>query len=155
MTIDIRFTGKGLNPNDHLSNLAPKPFWFRGVYTKTIEGILQSLKVYDKKKQAEFWGLNGFAAKKAGRHISWQNDQILWWDEKPMDRHGPDYQDFLDELYGACYAQDPYFRLVLQETADEELDHSIGNTDPEFTILTKDEFLSRLRILRELTKTAP
>lgn len=148
--IDIRYTGKGLDRSEILSNLADKPFTFRGIKTATIEGVLQSLKVYDVQQQAEFWGMKGFRAKKAGRHINWQDDQILWWNETPIDRHGEEYQLLLDELYGQCYAQCQPFRQVLLDARDAELDHTIGNTDPERTILTVDEFLSRLRILQQL-----
>lgn len=151
--IDIRFTGKGESIFDMLSNLAPKPFVFKGVRTRTIEGVLQSFKVYDPISQSRLWAMNGFEAKKAGRHINWQADQILWWNQQPIDRHGEAYQDLLDELYASCYSQCALFREALTASESNELDHTIGNTDPQFTILTKVEFLSRLTTLRELAKS--
>lgn len=152
MEINIRYGSN--TPYDILSNLAFKPFKFRGVEALTIEGILQSLKVYSVEGQAEFWRMSGWDAKKAGRLINWWDSQILWWDEKPIDRHGPEYQDLLDELYGECYAQSEEFRFALEQIVkpNDVLTHTIGNVDPEKTILTQDEFLSRLHILRDIKK---
>ncbi len=150
MIKDIRFTGKNIDEFEILSNLAPKPFIFRGKQTRTVEGILQSVKVFDLKKQAEFWMMDGFTAKRAGRNIKWQDSQVLWWNEQPIDRHGFEYQDFLDELYATCYAQCSDFRLALQRSKGYELQHTIGNVDPERTILTVDEFIGRLQALQTL-----
>lgn len=147
--LDIRYTGVD-DAAGLLSNLATKPFMFRGCYTLTIEGVLQSLKVYDVEQQQAFWTMKGFAAKKAGRGIIWQTSQILWWNQQPIDRHGEDYQDFLDELFAQCYSQNQQFRDALAAVRGIELQHTIGNVDPERTILTVDEFLDRLKVLQSL-----
>ena len=147
--LNIRYNGTD-DSEGLLSNLATKPFVFRGRYTQTIEGVLQSLKVYDPIEQSQFWSMNGFTAKKAGRVINWYDSQILWWDAKPIDRHGEEYQMLLDELYGQCYAQNSSFRQALADTKQYEFQHTIGSIDKERTILTIDEFISRLEVLRML-----
>lgn len=146
--IDIRF---GTNPTfDVLSNLADKPFVFEGDRFRSIESLLQSLKVADINEQRDFWRRSGLYAKKHGRKIDWWTYRTLWWKGVPLDRDGDEYQLFLDRVYGKCYAQNAVFRAVLASTGDRELQHSIGTVDQERTILTRSEFLDRLVILRDL-----
>ena len=153
MAIDIHFGKSG--QFDVLSNLADKWFTFDGVQVRTIESVLQAIKIYDQDKQAEFWDKNGFWCKKAGRNVNWWDSRVLWWKGQPMDRDGEEYQEFLDRLYGAAYAQCQEFRDALVATCEQEMQHSIGTVDQERTILTVDEFLDRLYILRTVALKKP
>ena len=146
--IDIHFTK---SPEEYriLSNLADKPFTFDGHWSRSLEGVLQSLKASDEEIQYQLMSLSGIGAKKAGSSLIWQNTQILWWNGQPYDRHGPEYQELLDRLFGMCFAQSVAFRNALRQTKGMTLEHSIGRVDPYETILTRDEFLSRLKTLQE------
>lgn len=138
-----------------LSNLADKRFVFDGEHIRSLECVLQSIKIVDADEQAKFWQQPGFWCKKMGRKLPWQGSRLLWWKGVPMDRDGEEYQAFLDRLYGAVFTQHEKFREALVLSGDQELTHSIGSTDPEFTILTQEEFLSRLRMLRDLAIKKP
>lgn len=133
-----------------LSNLADKRFFFDGELVYSIEAVLQSIKLMHEPEQAQFWQKPGFWCKKAGRKIPWQGSRVLYWKGKPMDRDGEDYQDFLDRLYAACFASCKPFRDALVASGDQELTHSIGTVDQEFTILTQKEFLDRMVTLRQM-----
>lgn len=138
-----------------LSNLADKPFIFDHERIRSLECVLQSIKIMDSTEQSLYFDRPGSWCKKFGRKIPWDQCRILWWKGNPMDRDGEEYQDFLDRLYGACFAQCEEFRRALIATGDQELLHSIGTADPEFTILTRDEFLTRLYILRDVANKNP
>lgn len=148
MAIDIDWRVD--DENRILSNLAEKRFTFRGERVNSIEAVLQSIKIQDPAEQATFWQAPGFWCKKMGRKLPWQQTRLLWWKGVPMDRDGQDYQDFLDELFVACYMECPKFKEALIISRDHELTHSIGSTDQDFTILTQQEFLDRLNGLRDL-----
>lgn len=135
-----------------LSNLADKRFFFDGELIYSIESVLQSIKIVDEAEQAVYWTRSGIWCKKAGRKIPWQGSRVLFWKGKPMDRDGEDYQDFLDQLYAACFADCKPFRAALAATGDEELTHSIGTVDQEHTILTQREFLCRLNTMRQVAQ---
>ena len=146
--IDIHFT-KSNGEYKVLSNLADKPFSIDGHWSRSIEGVLQSFKTHDPELQYQLMEMSGLAAKKAGSTLIWQNTQILWWNGKPYDRHGPEYQELLDRVFGMCYAQSVAFRNALRQTRGMALEHSIGRVDPHETILTRLEFLTRLQTLRD------
>ncbi len=114
-----------------------------------MEGFLQSLKFQDLEKQAEICKLSCIKAKKSGRarNSAWQEKQRLWWRGKEIDRHGQEYQDLLDRAYNLLF-EDDGFREALLETEDENLTHSIGEKDPHKTVLTEEEFISRILSLR-------
>lgn len=135
-----------------LSNLADKRFVFDGEHILGLECVLQSIKIMDANEQAAFWQRPGMWCKKMGRKLPWQGTRLLWWKGVPMDRDGVEYQDFLDRLYAACFASNEAFRNALVATGDEELTHSIGTVDQEFTILTQKEFLDRLCTLRQVAQ---
>ena len=58
------------------------------------------------------------------------------------------YQDLLDRAFSALYTNEE-FSKVLNGTKGKLLDHSMGKTDLTLTILTIDEFCSRLHKLRD------
>lgn len=138
-----------------LSNLADKRFVFDGEHIRSVECVLQSIKIMDANEQAKFWQQPGFWCKKAGRNLPWQGSRLLWWKGVPMDRDGEEYQAFLDRLYGAVFVQCEKFREALVSSGAQELTHTIGSIDPVYTILTQEEFLTRLIMLRDLTKVNP
>lgn len=115
-----------------------------------MEGFLQSLKFDKPHIQVEVCKLVGFAAKKRGqaRTHTWQQVQKLWWQGKEFDRHGAEYQNLLDWAYRAMFEQNEGFRKALAATGNAGLTHSIGRTRPSETILTQQEFCSRLMNLR-------
>lgn len=68
-----------------------------------------------------------------------------------MIRHGEVYQDFLDEAYTQLYTQNADAQKALLDSGNEVLTHSIGKTTG--TILTRDEFCSRLMAIRTELQT--
>jgi hypothetical protein len=114
-----------------------------------MEGFLQSLKEPDPLIQKEICQLVGIEAKNWGNehNVAWKETQTLWWQGCEHDRHGVEYQELLDRAYAALF-QNNDFRKALAATAHEVLTHSIGKSDPFQTILTEEEFCSRLMKLR-------
>lgn len=140
--MDIRSSAS--HPAGTLSNMAAHRFTFRDRPASSMEGLLQSLKYPDVERQREIMGLAGKQARKAGASSDWQAAQRLFWQRQPLDRHGPAYQQLLDEAYSSLFAQNRRAREALLETGDAPLAHSLGSTDPRTTVLTAEEFTSRL-----------
>lgn len=146
--MDIR-SGKKY-PANALSNFAPHKFIFDGVECASMEGLLQALKFENPWIQEEVCSLVGRAAKQrgSGRNKYWQAQQILWWKGVAYDRHGDSYQELLDRAFNAL-ATNESFRRALIATQDAIITHSIGKRKKSETVLTKQEFCSRLMKLRE------
>ena len=138
-------------PGSALSNFSERAFEFDGVTCKSAEGLLQSLKFGDVVQQQSVCKLGGREAKSIGatRNDIWQSTQTLWWKGCPMSRQGKDYQVFLDTVYQTVVDQCEDFRDALLATGDADLTHSIGSSDPVTTVLTSEEFCSRLLHLRQ------
>jgi hypothetical protein len=113
-----------------------------------MEGFLQSLKVKDPEKQVQICALSGGEARGRGQRHIWNVDGFLYWRGEPIDRLSDAYQALLDRAYEALCAQSAKFRAALAASRDCDLKHSIGKDDPTETILTPQEFLSRLLRLR-------
>ncbi len=147
--MDIR-SGCGY-PLSALSNFPRHPFVLDGIACESMEGLLQALKFDKPHIQIEVCKLIGRAAKLRGqpRNRAWQSRQTLWWQGRPMDRHGKEYQEFLDRAYRALYVQNEGFRKALIATGDGVLRHSIGKNRESGTVLTEREFCSRLMKLRD------
>lgn len=141
--IDIGSEGYG-----ELSNFANYPFVIDGIQCGGMEGFLQSLKFSDPEKQARVCALHGVKAKYKGKKGKWWRDQNLHWMGQTFSRHSADYQNLLDRAFLALFEQSAEFRNALASTGEEELTHSIGKSDPSFTVLTEEEFISRLYNLR-------
>lgn len=151
MTIDIKASRPW--PSGALSNFAAHPFVFRGVECASMEGFLQSLKYRDPHEQRKVCALSGHPAKLRGSLTrAWQASQTLWWDGQPFSRHGQAYQDLLDEAYQALFSQNPAARDALLATGDRTLTHSIGEKRACLTVLTEDEFCTRLVNIRRQLK---
>jgi predicted NAD-dependent protein-ADP-ribosyltransferase YbiA (DUF1768 family) len=135
-------------PAGALSNFAAHAFTFDGVACASMEGLLQSLKIADPVEQARVCGLEGAVAQSVGRRYVWHVGGTLWWRGTAYDRLSDAYQALLDRAYQALYAQSKTFRDALAATESMQLTHSLGKDDPCETILTTEEFLSRLGRLR-------
>jgi len=138
-------------PSSALSNFAPHPFEVDGVKCNSMEGFLQSLKFKNSEMQEYVCTLVGKQAKFKGKGKRWYVSQTLWWRGKSIDRHGQEYQNLLDKAYSELYKNDGFKRALLA-TRDSSLTHSIGKKDSHHTVLTTQEFCSRLIKLRDNLK---
>lgn len=148
MTEVLDIKAKAPWPAGALSNFASHPFTFDGVGCASMEGLLQSLKIADPAEQERVCSLAGPVAQSVGRTHDWRVVGTLWWRGVPYDRLSDAYQALLDRAYQALYAQSKTFRDALAATETAQLTHSFGKDDPCETILTTEEFLSRLERLR-------
>ena len=134
-------------PSNALSNFAPHPFTIDGVYCCSMEGFLQSLKFSNPQMQEYVCTLVGKAAKFKGKDKKWWLKQTLYWRGKEYKRDSQEYQLLLNKAYNALYNNEG-FKKALLATQDASLTHSIGKSDIHKTVLTEQEFCSRLYKLR-------
>ena len=140
-------SGSGF-PSATLSNFAPHPFVIDGVECNSMEGFLQSLKFSNPEMQKEVCKLVGKAAKFKGKKKKWWRTQTLYWQGTEIPRDSEEYQTLLDRAFDAL-AQNNGFRAALLATGNSVLTHSIGKTKITETVLTRQEFCSRLTKIRE------
>lgn len=140
-------------PAGALSNFAHHPFVFRDIHCESMEGLLQSLKFKDPEMQKHICTLHGKKAKMSGKEKNWQKTQTLWWQGQPIKRSSKEYQQILDEAYGDLFSQNEKARNALLATNDATLTHSIGWHKKNDTVLTRQEFCSRLMNIRSELKT--
>lgn len=143
-------SGKGF-PSANLSNFSPHPFIFDGVECASMEGLLQSFKFKEPEMQKEVCKLVGKAAKFKGKKKKWWREQILFWQGQEFKRDSQEYQDLLDRAFDAL-ATNTSFQNALLATQNATLTHSIGKSKQSETVLTKQEFCSRLTKIREKLK---
>ena len=143
--MDIISTGK--YPAKALSNFAAYSFVVDGIKCNSMEGFLASLKFSSVHMQASICKLAGFLAKKKGNTINWQKNQILYWKGEKISRKSDKYQVLLDKAFESLFCN-VKFRKALKNSGNVILKHTIGKTDKTETLLTKDEFCSRLMTLR-------
>ena len=145
--MDIGNTNKGVA--GRLSNFTPRPFVFDGKDCNSMEGLLQGFKFEKVHIQETVLLLTGFAAKKrgSGKNKHWQERQILWWDGVAYPRRSKEYQMLLDFAYEALYTNEK-FKKDFHATNMALLTHSIGHNKQSLTVLTENEFCSRLHRLR-------
>jgi len=144
--MDIGSNNKGAA--GRLSNFTPRPFVFRGIACASAEGVLQGLKFKDPNIQKHCCTLVGFKAKKYGAKKNWQTTQTLWWQGNPIKRDSDEYQSLLDDLFDALYTGNKKAKKTLLSTGKANLTHSIGRSKKAETVLTKQEFCSRLMKIR-------
>ena len=135
-----------------LSNFTPRPFMFRGVECNSMEGLLQSLKFKDPLIQKQVCSLVGLKAKKRGSKKNWQTSQILWWQGQPIKRNSTEYQKLLDEAFETLYTTNTKAKKTLLSTGNANLTHAMGRNKVNETVLTKQEFCSRLMKIRAKLK---
>lgn len=138
-------------PSSALSNFAPHPFEIDGVKCNSMEGFLQSLKFKDPEMQKEVCLLVGKAAKFKGKKKKWWREQTLYWQGVAFSRDSDDYQLLLDRAFNAL-AENTSFQKALLATGEAVLTHSIGKTKSQETVLTRNEFCSRLMVIRDRLK---
>lgn len=138
-------------PSSSLSNFAAHPFIIDGIPCNSMEGFLQSLKFSDKEMQKHVCTLVGRAAKAKGKHKKWQQNQTLYWQGKSYKRDSEEYQALIDRAYRALSLNNG-FRNALLSTGNATLTHSIGKRKINETVLTEQEFCSRLTELRYLMR---
>jgi len=138
-------------PAGALSNFSPHPFIIDGVQCNSMEGFLQGLKFESKDMQEYVCSLVGYAAKKKGRNKNWQEKQTLYWRGKPIKRDSDEYQDLLNRAYNALY-ENGKFQSALKASKGATLTHSMGKNKKSETVLTTQEFCSRLTYLRDKGK---
>ena len=134
-------------PSSALSNFAPHPFIVDGVECSSMEGFLQSLKFNNPEMQKEICKMVGKQAKFKGKNKKWYRTQILYWQGIEYKRDSKEYQDLLDKAFDAL-SENEGFRKALLATKNATLEHSLGKKKIEETVLTKQEFCSRLLKIR-------
>jgi hypothetical protein len=141
-------------PAGLLSNFTEYHFIFDEIECASMEGLLQSFKIADTEQQRTICQLAGKAAKQKGEELLPDGNptMTLYWKGQKLDRFGENYQNLLDRAYLTVARQSPDFQTTLLETGDEELIHTIGLKDPKLTVLTTDEFCSRLMKLRTIIR---
>lgn len=144
-------TGHGY-PASALSNFTPHLFDIDGVRCNSMEGFLQSLKFSSIDMQVYICSLVGRAAKFKGKKKKWWKTQTLYWQGKEYKRDSEEYQQLLDRAFDAL-ALNIGFQNALLRTGDATLTHSIGKNDITKTVLTSQEFLSRLNRIRTDLRT--
>jgi predicted NAD-dependent protein-ADP-ribosyltransferase YbiA (DUF1768 family) len=127
----------------------PHSFVVSGTYCLSMEGFLQSLKTVHISDQRMLCSLAGMEAHRRGMRNDWRMSQTLYWQTTPIDRHSPDYQDFLNVIYRKMYAANPELQKLLISTGTEKLTHNVGRTNPHETVLTKQEFLGIINDIRK------
>jgi len=137
-----------------LSNLFPYDFEFRGFQLKSLEGFFQGIKFKNPDIQKYVFAYNGINAyyMKAASDYHWQDDGNLYWQGVSIKRDSADYEALVDELYISA-AQNPLFRQALKNT-DRPLIHSIGNTNPLETVLTRFEYERQINALAAFLKAS-
>ena len=113
-----------------------------------MEGFLQSLKFSNPDMQKEVCKLVGKAAKFKGKKKKWWRTQTLYWQGVEIARSSQEYQDLLDRAFDPL-AQNNGFRAALLAAGNSVLTHSIGKNKITETVLTRQEFCSRLMKIRE------
>lgn len=139
-------------PANALSNFSPNHFIFDEVECHSLEGFLQSLKFKSPEIQAEVCKLVGKSAKFRGKHKKWFRTQTLYWKGVEIKRDSDEYQKLLDDVYNSVYEQCKSFRSALAAAVGATLTHSMGKNKISETVLTTQEFCSRLTILRDYGK---
>lgn len=138
-------------PSDSLSNFAPHPFVIDGVECASMEGFLQSLKFKNPEMQKYVCSLVGKAAKFKGKKKKWWRSQQLYWQGREIPRNSDEYQQLLDRAFDAL-SENTSFCKALLATGNATLTHSMGKSDRCRTVLTQNEFCSRLTRIRENLK---
>ena len=135
-----------------LSNLFPYDFEFRGFQLKSLEGFFQGIKFKDPQTQQYVFAYNGYNAycTKAASDYRWQESGYVYWQGTPIKRDSAEYADIVDELYISA-AQNPLFRQALKN-ADRPLIHSIGKTEKNDTVLTREEYEFEINCLSAFLK---
>jgi predicted NAD-dependent protein-ADP-ribosyltransferase YbiA (DUF1768 family) len=131
-----------------LSNLTEWSFTLDGLWCRSMEGFLQSLKWEDPDYAAAIRDLSGVKAWKHGQQGNgWKTTQTLYWNGRAYARGSTEYHDLIVRAYDALYEQNQGFRDALLASGSAELTHA-GNYDQRDSVLTPPEYLFNLYRLR-------
>ena len=146
MAINISSNNKGVAGS--LSNFTPHPFILDGVTCNSMEGFLQSLKYENPDMQKHVASLVGRKAKFKGQKKKWYVKQILYWQGTAYKRDSPEYTKLIERAFDA-YAQNTKVQKILLSTNDAVFEHTMGKKKKNFTVLTRNEFVSNLTRIRK------
>jgi len=141
----------GSYPANALSNFSAHEFYIDGIRCASMEGFLQSLKFSDPNMQEVICSYIGIKAKRAGKDKNWKRKQILYWRGEKYRRSSKEYQELLDRAYDALFENEK-FKAALRAAGDAVFTHSVGKHKETETVLTIQEFCSRLNKLRNRLK---
>ena len=148
----IDIYSKGEYPANVLSNFSSNSFVLDGVQCSSMEGFLQSLKFWRKKKQQDICKLSGIEAKQAANtfiNIRWKLTQTLRWQGKTYKRGSPEYTRLLTRAFDALSTNNTFCK-ALAATNNEALCHSIRKHNCKDTVLTEEEFIEQLYRIRKI-----
>lgn len=136
-------------PANALSNLCKNNFMFDGVFCRSMESFLQSLKYQDRETQKHVCDLDGDSLRKYSTS-DWQKSQTLWWRGKAIGCHSPEFIELVRRAYNDMFLYSYRFRNALFATEDKKLYYSHGKRDPSKAVLTEQEFCEILTDLRTM-----
>jgi len=133
-----------------LSNLYPYTFMMDGYVIKSMEAFLQSIKVYDMNEKCNIWGMHGVKCWKYGQEFNnWKNTQILYDNfGRPVYRHSKEYDFLIQRAFDALFKNED-FKARLKESLPYNISHSMGKTDKNDSVLTKEEYINNMERLRD------
>ena len=155
MSVNMLDIGSKNNyPAGDLSNFSSFKFKVDEVECASMEGFLQSLKFDKPHLQIEVCKLTGIKAKHRGkeRNNNWKLKQGLWWQGEFFPRREIGYQRLLDKAFIELAKANEKYKQALLDTGDLILTHHIGKSSEGETVLTQNEFCSRLMKLRKLLR---
>ena len=130
-----------------LSNFTEHPFTFDGIYYRTIEAFLQSLK-YETPQEINH--LRGHEVYKVCHsNNSWKKDLTMWYKGKPIHRLSDAYNNLIYNAYLSMAEQNKPFLEALSHSKPYILAHTMGCKDKHHTILTEKEFCDILNEIRD------
>ena len=155
----IDIYSKGDYPANVLSNFYPNEFVIDGVRCGGMEGFLQSLKFRRRGRQMAVAVLSGKEAKeRGGRKFLWKLTGNVYWQGKRIKRQSEEFLALITRAYREMARQSETFKEALAATGEATLTHSIGKHDKRRTVLTEEEFIYCLLLLRkeciDVTKNA-
>lgn len=95
--------------------------------------------------------MSGKEAKNKTNNV-WQQNKIVWWKGRSIDRQSQDFENLIRKAYIALYQQNKVFSKALSSTKGLKLYHSRGEQNPYKTILTEKEFFGILTYVRDSIK---
>lgn len=148
--VNVGYANKGSCLAKVLSNLFPYKFYFRGFIIESIEGVIQGLKIKDKKSQKLCFSYSGLNSNriKACCDYDWRLNQSVYFQGKKIKRDSKEYQNFIDELYVSLLSN-KLFANALKNVGERYIMHSIGNENKQETLLSRYEFEYELNCLKD------
>ena len=120
-------------------------FTFReGFLVNSLAGFLESLKYRNNDDQKKMMQVVDAGKIKGIKRIP----EIVFWKGESIERNSQEYQQLLDEVFKSLFTQSAAAKQALIDTKDEALSCRYEN-DKSKTLLTRDEFITRLLNLRE------